>query len=227
MPETRRPGLQSSWAHVFGSLESIIPVYETGSARIALFSDSAMRAGVVRFAVKGPGLVLDLGSGPGTMARVVSMAGGTPVLVDASRKMLAAARSGLMVQAVFEALPFRDGAFSSVVAGFSIRDSRDLYTAVAEVRRVTAGSGRFGLCDLGKPDSFAKALLLGFYIRVGVPVIGAITGGRTGFSFGSLYDTYLLTLKNRALASLLGTHFTDVQLTARQLGGAIEIHCTA
>ena len=132
-----------------------------------------------------------------------------------------------MVQAAFEALPFRDGAFPSVVAGFSLRDSRDLLTAVGEVRRVTTGSGRFGLCDLGKPDSFAKALLLGVYIRVGVPIIGAITGGRTGFRFASLYDTYLLTLKNGDLAALLGRHFSAVDLRARQFGGAIEIYCTA
>src|SRR5208337_2503394 len=110
---------QSTWTYVFDSLESIIPIYETGSSRIALFSDSRMRDEVVRFAVIGTGLVLD--SGPGTMARVVSRSGGTPVLVDASRKMLSAAGAGLMVQAAFEALPFRDGVFASVVAGFSLR----------------------------------------------------------------------------------------------------------
>ncbi len=67
----RRPGLQDKWGYVFDSLESIIPIYETGSRRIALFSDSRMRERVVEYAVKGPGFVLDLGSGPGTMARVV------------------------------------------------------------------------------------------------------------------------------------------------------------
>ena len=54
------------------------------------------------------------------MARVVSKSGGTPVLVDASRRMLLAAGSELMVQAAFEALPFRDWVFGSVVAGFSL-----------------------------------------------------------------------------------------------------------
>ena len=39
------------------------------------------------------------------MARVVSRSGGTPVLVDASRRMLLAACAELMVQAAFEALP--------------------------------------------------------------------------------------------------------------------------
>jgi ubiquinone/menaquinone biosynthesis C-methylase UbiE len=227
MASPRRPGLQARWDYVFDSLESIIPIYETGSSRIALFSDSRMRDEVVKFAVGGPGLVLDLGSGPGTMARVVGRSGGTPVLVDASRRMLLAAGSELMVQAAFEALPFRDGAFSSVVAGFSLRDSQDLFIAVGEVRRVTADGGRFALCDLGKPDSFLKAVVLGAYIRVGVPVIGVITGGRAGLGFVSLYDTYLLTMKNGFLSALLGTRFSSVDLRARQLGGSITVCCRA
>ncbi len=149
------------------------------------------------------------------------------MLVDASHKMLRTAGSELMVQAAFEALPFREGIFKSVVAGFSLRDSRDLATAVGEIRRVIAKGGRFALCDLGKPDSFPQAVLLGIYIRVAVPVIGAVTGGRMGFSFESLFATYLLTLKNGALSSLLGRCFSVVELRTRQLGGSIEVFCTA
>lgn len=227
MPTSRRPGLQDRWGHVFDSLESIIPIYELGSSRIAFFSDSRMRDEVVAFAVKAPGLVLDLGSGPGTMARVVSSTGATPVLVDASRKMLLAAGSEHMVQAAFEALPFRDGAFGSVVAGFSLRDSRDLLSAVGEIRRVMPKDGRFAFCDLGKPDSFAKAVGLGIYIRIAVPIIGAVTGGRMGFRFGSLYDTYLLTLKNGTLMGVLEMYFSQVKMKSRQLGGSIVVSCVA
>lgn len=118
MAASRRPGLQSRWQHVYDSLESIIPIYEEGSSRIAMFSDSEMREEVVDFAVRRGELVLDLGSGPGTLARVVTWSGGTPVLLDASRKMLMVAGRDMAVQAVFEALPFRDAAFGSVVAGF-------------------------------------------------------------------------------------------------------------
>jgi demethylmenaquinone methyltransferase/2-methoxy-6-polyprenyl-1,4-benzoquinol methylase len=223
----RKPGLQGSWEHVVDSLEAIIPIYETGSSRIAFFSDARMRRAVVAFAVSGPGFVMDLGSGPGTLARVVAKAGATPVLVDASRKMLATARSDFCVQAVFEALPFREGAFNSAVAGFSIRDSRDLMAAMAEVRRAMASGGRFAFCDLGKPDSFLKGVALGAYVRLGIPLIGAITGGIVGVKFSSLYDTYLLTLKNGELASLLRRYFSLVDLQARQLGGSIEVYCTA
>jgi demethylmenaquinone methyltransferase/2-methoxy-6-polyprenyl-1,4-benzoquinol methylase len=227
MAAARRPGLQGRWGSVVDSLEAIIPIYESGSSRIAFFSDVRMRKEVVRFAVGGPGLVLDLGSGPGTMARVVSRCGGTPVLLDASSKMLHAAGSELMVQAVFEALPFRDGAFRSLVAGFSLRDARDLATALGEVRRVTAGGGRFAFCDLGKSDSFLESVLLGVYVRVGIPLIGALTGGFAGTRFSSLFDTYVLTLRNGALSTLLKRYFSRVDMKSRQLGGSVEFYCTA
>ncbi len=224
---SRRPGLQGKWKYVFDSLESIIPIYEAGSSRIALFSDAPMRTRVVKFAVAKGALVLDLGSGPGTLADVVSLAGGRPVLLDASRKMLLAAKGYDKVQAVYESLPFRDGSFDAVVAGFSLRDSKDLIAAVGEVRRSIGKSGRFAFCDLGKPDSFAKALMLGFYVRTVVPIVGALTGGRAGLGFRSLYDTYVLTLTNGKLSSLLSGYFSSVDVDARQLGGMIVVSCTA
>jgi len=224
---SRRPGLQERWKHVFDSLESIIPVYERGSSMIALFSDTRMRREVVVSAVSRGALVLDLGSGPGTMARVVLSAGGRPVMLDASRKMLLAAKGEDKVQAVFEALPFRDGAFASAVAGFSLRDSRDLLTALREIRRSVQKGGKFSFCDLGKSDSLTQEVLLGFYLRAVVPLIGVAMGGRSGLAFSSLYDTYQLTLKNGNLATLLGRYFSVVTVHARNMGGSIVVSCTA
>jgi demethylmenaquinone methyltransferase/2-methoxy-6-polyprenyl-1,4-benzoquinol methylase len=227
MPASRRPGLQDRWRYVFDSLESIIPIYESGSSRIALFADARMRDQVVEFAVSKDAFVLDLGSGPGTLAEVVSAAGGRPVLLDASRKMLLAATGDNKVQAVFEHLPFRDGSFSSVVAGFSLRDSRDLISTLREVKRSMEVGGKFAFCDLGKSDSFTKAVILGFYMRAVVPMVGALTGGKAGLGFSSLYDTYVLTLKNGTLRELLGVYFPRVELRARNLGGSIVVSCTA
>ena len=131
------------------------------------------------------------------------------------------------MQAVFEHLPFRDGAFASVVAGFSLRDSQDLALALDEIRRSMKAGGRFGFCDLGKPDGFAKAVIIGFYIRVAAPVLGAMTGGRPGLAFGSLYDTYLLTLPNRQLSRFLKAYFSNVDLEAKDLGASIVVLCSA
>jgi demethylmenaquinone methyltransferase / 2-methoxy-6-polyprenyl-1,4-benzoquinol methylase len=224
-----RPGLQSKWKGVVDSLEAIIPIYEKGSSRISLFSDKAMREEVASFAVgaqKGA-VVLDLGSGPGTLARVVARAGGSPVLVDASRKMLARAPEFERIQCVFEYLPFKTDAFGAAVAGFSLRDSRDLESALAEIRRAIKAGGRFGFCDLGKPVSKLKAGVVGAYILVAPPLIGFLTGGRSGLRFGSLHDTYKLVLDNRSLSAVLSGHFAGVAIHERRMGGSIVVRCTA
>jgi len=224
-----RPGLHSKWKGVVDSLEAIIPIYEKGSSRISLFSDKAMREEVASFAV-GPergALVLDLGAGPGTLSRVVLHAGGSPVLADASRKMLSRAPEFDRVQCVFEFLPFRPGAFGAAVAGFSLRDSQDLETALTQIRQAIRPAGRFAFCDLGKPASKVKAALVGGYIRVAPPLIGFLTGGRPGLKFGSLHDTYKLVLDNKSLCRLLSRYFGEVGITERQMGGSIVVRCKA
>ena len=69
--------------------------------------------------------------------------------------------------------------------------------------------------------------MLGFYVRTVVPIVGALTGGRAGLGFRSLYDTYVLTLTNGKLSSLLSGYFSSVDVDARQLGGMIVVSCTA
>jgi ubiquinone/menaquinone biosynthesis C-methylase UbiE len=225
----KRPGLHSKWKGVVDSLEAIIPIYEKGSSRISLFSDKVMRDDVAAFAVEGGRgeMVLDLGSGPGTLSRVVAREGGVPVLADASRKMLARAPEFDRVQCVYEYLPFRPGTFKASVAGFSLRDAQDLETALTEIRRVLRPDGRFGFCDLGKPTSKVKAWFVGAYIAVAAPLIGFLTGGRAGLRFGSLHDTYKLVLDNRSLRRLLLRYFGTVDIKERQMGGSIVVRCSS
>jgi ubiquinone/menaquinone biosynthesis C-methylase UbiE len=222
---TRRPGLQRKWLYVVNSLENIIPSYERGSSRISLFRDRSMRAEAIAFAVHPGDLVLDLGSGPGTMSRMVAAAGGTPVLLDVSRRMLVAADFQDKIRASFEYLPLRSAALLSIVSGFAIRDSRDLYSSLEEVSRVLAPRGRFAFCDLGKPSDKPRAALLAVYLRIFPPLIGLISGGLAGLRFGSLFSTYMLTLDNDALVRLLRRFFVHVSLKSAQMGGSIVVKC--
>ena len=226
--EQEGPGLHAKWRGVVDSLEEIIPIYEKGSSRISLFSDGAMREEVASFAVEGRrgGLVLDLGAGPGTLSRVVEREGGSPVLADASRKMLAKAAGFDRVQCVFEHLPFRPGTFGAAVAGFSLRDAQDLATALTEITGALGAGGRFAFCDLGKPASRTRARLVGAYIRVAPPLIGFLTGGRPGLRFGSLRDTYRLVLDNDSLKRFLSRYFRQVTVKERRMGGSIVVRCS-
>ncbi|HYC11960.1 MAG TPA: methyltransferase domain-containing protein [Nitrososphaerales archaeon] len=221
----RKPGLQHKWAYVVNSLQEIVPSYERASSRISLYADRRMRAEAVSFAVTKGSLILDLGSGPGTMSRVVVAAGGAPVLLDASRVMLKASGFTNAVQGIFEYLPFREEVFDGAVSGFALRDAHELHLALAQLARVLKREGRFALCDLGKPDDPLKALAVAMYIRVMPPLIGLASVGRVGLRYGSLFDTYTLVLHNSELASLLGRYLGSTSLHETQMGGSIVVKC--
>ena len=222
----RKPGLQHKWAYVVNSLQGIVPSYEKASSRISLYADRRMRAEAVRFAVRSGDRVLDLGSGPGTMSRVVSKAGGSPVLVDASMVMLKASGFPDAVQGTFEYLPFRGGAFDGGVSGFALRDAHDLRRALAELARVIRPGGKFAICDLGKPDNPAKALAVAMYIRTVPSVIGLASVGRSGLRYGSLFDTYALVLHNSELVETLSHYLGPTTLHETQMGGSIVAKCS-
>jgi len=221
----RRPGLQHRWAYVVNSLQKIVPSYELASSRISLYEDKRMRAETVSFAVGPRALVLDLGSGPGTLSREVAKAGGSPVLLDVSSYMLKAADFRDKVQATFEFLPFRDAVFDGVVSGFAVRDALDLKETLLQVKRVLRNGGRFAFCDLGKPSSTFKAVMIALYLRIVPSTMGLATAGRSGLRYGSLFDTYLLVLNNKELAAALSSLFGNAVLHETQLGGSIVAKC--
>ncbi|HXY56024.1 MAG TPA: methyltransferase domain-containing protein [Nitrososphaerales archaeon] len=222
----RRPGLQDKWAYVVNSLQVIIPSYERASSRISLFADRRMRSEAVSFATVKGGLMLDLGAGPGTMSRGVSRAGGDPVLLDASRAMLKCSGYPNAVQGVFEYLPFRREAFDGAVSGFAVRDAHDLRTALSQVASVLKPGARLAICDLGKPDGVVREVLVGYYLRVVPSIIGLATTGRVGLRYASLYDTYVLVLRNSDLVALLERYLGPTTLHEMQAGGAIVVKCT-
>jgi demethylmenaquinone methyltransferase / 2-methoxy-6-polyprenyl-1,4-benzoquinol methylase len=221
----RTPGLQNKWAYVVNSLQKIVPSYEQASSRISLFTDERMRQEAASFAVKRGDLVLDLGAGPGTMSRVVAKLGGEPVLLDVSRIMLKSSGFQNAVQAIFEHLPFREGVFDGAVAGFAVRDAHDLPAALFQLSRVLKPGARFALCDLGKPDGALKALAVGIYLRVVPGIIGLATTGRSGFRYGSLFDTYNLVLHNSQLKALLTSKVGATEIHQTQMGGSIVATC--
>lgn len=221
----RKPGLQEKWAYVVNSLQEILPSYELASSRISLFMDRRMRKEAVAFAVRSGDLVLDLGSGPGTLSKVVAGAGGDPVLLDASRVMLKASEFPNAVQAVFEYLPFREEVFDGAVSGFAVRDAHDLKVALGQLASVLRPKARFAICDLGKPDDPLRALAVGMYLRVVPSITGLATAGRAGLKYGSLFDTYMLVLHNSELVALLGRYFARASIHETQMGGSIVAKC--
>jgi demethylmenaquinone methyltransferase/2-methoxy-6-polyprenyl-1,4-benzoquinol methylase len=128
-----------------------------------------------------------------------------------------------LVSGVFEHLPFQQDEFDAVLCGYSLRDAINLRIAISEIHRVLKKGGRFIIVDLGKPDEPIIRLGVSFYLRVILPIIALIAGGRLGLKFATLYGTYKRWPQNKKLESLLLEKFSKVDFEKDLMGGAIIV----
>ena len=194
-------GLKDDWDSIQSILEEIIPVYDKTNRYISLGSDLKLRrSGIAlllsQFRKDSEFSILDLGSGTGTMTRLFLEKTGWKeevILVDPIAKMMKVAsertkQEGLL--SVYEFLPFREEVLDAVMAGFSLRDARDLEVALSQIRRLLRHNGKFLIVDLSKPDSEIKRTLISIYWRILAPLIAFVVAGRLGLKFGALSKTF-------------------------------------
>jgi len=97
--------------------------------------------------VAGGRRVLDVGSGEGQLARVVAHSGATVVGADPTWAQLRAARARaggpVYLRAGAARLPFRSGAFDTVVACLVFEHIEEYQAAIGEVGRVLEPGGQF------------------------------------------------------------------------------------
>lgn len=109
------------------------------------------------------GRTLDLGTGTGRNLPLLARADGVrPVAIDPRPQNLARARRRApdvpLVRARAEALPFKDGAFDTVVCGLVLCSVDDPARAVAELRRVLAPGGAARFIEHVRREGLAGAL---------------------------------------------------------------------
>ncbi len=135
------------------------------------------------------GLVLDVGTGTGALARAVVQRwpGARVIGVDASLAMLARAlpraqNGGPRDRLAWLAadglrLPFADCTFDAVTSGFLLRNIGDLDRAFAETARVTRPAGRVVALEFSPEVQWPWGnLVRGYLHRVG-PWLGALVAG--------------------------------------------------
>ena len=224
-------GLGSYWAEVIDVLRDIIPVYDKVNSFISLGKDTEHRNQAIKGRIKKGDKVLDAGSGFGNMSKtaanivdndlkiilydpLVPMLKNTDRLFD--KKLDSAC-------GVFEHVPFQDDEFDMVLSGYSLRDAISLKTAISEMHRVIKKNGRWVIVDLGKPDDAVIRFGVTCYLRLLLPIIAFIAGGRLGLKFATLYGTYRLWPQNKKLQSLLLEKFSRVEFDKDLMGGAIMV----
>ncbi|MEO9277510.1 MAG: class I SAM-dependent methyltransferase [Nitrososphaera sp.] len=224
-------GLGSYWSEVLEVLEKIIPVYDKVNSFISLGRDSEFRIKGIKGRVKPGDKILDAGSGFGNMSKTASVLCNDdleitlydplrPMLKNTSRLFSAIP---VLTCGVFEHIPFQDEKFDAVLCGYSLRDAISLKIAISEIHRVLKKGGRFVIVDLGKPDNPLIKSGVSFYLRVLLPVMALIAGGKLGLKFATLYGTYRLWPQNKKLESMLLEKFSKVEFETSMLGGAIMV----
>lgn len=120
-------------------------------------------------------------------------------------------------------LPFPDGTFDLVTAGYGLRNAPDLSRAVREAARVLRPGGLFLSLDFNRPDNAVMRTVYHGYLTVVGSVLGWVLHGDP--------DTYRYIPESiryypgaRAVTRILGHHgFTDARWHS-VLGGLLAIH---
>ena len=224
-------GLGSYWGEVIEVLREIIPVYDKVNSYISLGKDVEHRKRGISGRVIPGNRILDAGSGFGNMSKTaLKLCDGkiSVTLYDPLVPMLKNTGTNFektpdLINGVFEHIPFREEEFDAVLCGYSLRDAINLRIAISEIHRVLKNGGRFVIVDLGKPDQVIIRLGMSFYLRIILPVLALIAGGKLGLKFGTLYGTFKRWPQNKDLEKLLREKFSRVEFEKDLMGGAIMV----
>jgi demethylmenaquinone methyltransferase/2-methoxy-6-polyprenyl-1,4-benzoquinol methylase len=219
-------GLGKEWKRVQSQLERLIPVYERGNRILSFGKIEKLRFRAVSM-LKGKGLLLDIGCGPGYMAKAALNTSwkGEVVLFDPLIQMLNVAKrigEGHPVQGIAEALPFRDGCIDAWVAGFSLRDAMDRRKAFHELARVLKREGKGVMLDLTKPDNLIKRALIYIYWSLS-PIVTLLRLGSIGLRYSGILLTYKKLSTTKRLRELFSSLYKEVMSETSFLGGVIIV----
>jgi len=170
--------------------DRVAPRYDKLNRILSLGRDVGWRRRPIALARLGAGEVaLDVGVGTGDLAFGVLAASDhsarvvgidlSPLMLDAARRRAGprAKERFAPLLATAERLPFADGTFERVVAGFAVRNFGDLALGLREMRRVLRAGGRAVVLELSTPPNPLVAVAYRLYFHRLSPLIAATLGG--------------------------------------------------
>jgi demethylmenaquinone methyltransferase/2-methoxy-6-polyprenyl-1,4-benzoquinol methylase len=225
------------WQSVIRAIEKAVPEYDFVNEKVSLGHAQKTRDYVAdRLELKSGMVILDAGISPGTMTQtIMSKTDGLIVVgLDASTNLLGVAKQRLgqsndgslhLVRGAFEALPFKDECFATIVSAYAFRDSRDQSIAIDEFHRVGTVNGIFAIVDLGKPENWLKRSLISIYLRYLMPSVARLSMSSSidDNPWRMNFPTYQALRSNGELVESLGKSFSNVRITESALGGIIAI----
>lgn len=174
-------------AAVDAMFDAIAPRYDLCNRVISLGLDVGWRRRAVRTLDLAGGRVLDLACGTGDLCRELVRAGLSPVGVDRSAGMLAAARRAAAAAPLLRGdalrLPVRDAALDGVVCGFALRNFAEVPPVLAECARVLRPGGRLALLEVDTPAQPLLRLGHRLWFSHVVPLLGGLLSDRAAYRY--------------------------------------------
>ena len=118
------------------------------------------------------GRVLDLGSGTGAAAPVLSSSG--VVALDPVAPMLALSPIAWRVVGIGERLPFTSGSFDGVFSAYVFRNLTSVEETLAEIHRVLRPGGAAAVVDLSRPTNPVARVLHRIGSAIVLPLAGLL-----------------------------------------------------
>ncbi len=214
------------WVRVEKALAILSYRYEWFNKFLSLGLDGGLRKKIAK-RIDDKDVVLELGSGPGTMAKLINCReywGLDPLEV-----MVKIAKSRVkkqnfnFVKGCAEDIPFENNYFDKVIATFAFRDFKDKIQALKETYRVLKKGGEFIILDMANLDIPSVKLLRLFY-----KFMGKFNAVVTGDYFKESIDHFTKTIEVFAPPSLIGkwaieTGFSQVKVKYYLFGTVFEL----
>jgi demethylmenaquinone methyltransferase/2-methoxy-6-polyprenyl-1,4-benzoquinol methylase len=218
MPETLPEGDEKVEA-VRTMFDSIAPRYDMVNRIMTFRMDVRWRRRTVAsLALPEGATVVDLACGTGDLCRELSASGLTPIGVDLSFGMLAAARTEApLVHGDALRLPLPDGSVDGVTCGFALRNFESLPPFFAELARVLRPGGRIALLEVAEPPNPVLRWGHGVYFGKVVPLVGGLLSDPAAYRYLPRSVAYLPE-PPALLDQLRQAGFTGVDRTLLSVG---------
>ena len=175
--------------------------------------------------------VLDLGTGTGGLAfEIVRREPQTQVIaVDFTPQMIRIGKNRdyhtgvAWVIADVVQLPFADATFDAVVSGFVLRNILDIDQMLKEQHRILKSQGRIACLETSPPTKNLLSLLIGFYLRFIVPVLGRLLSG-DGKAYRYLEQSTHTFLATDTLSQRFCSADFDAIQISHHMFGNVAIH---